>query len=188
MASGLRDRDTTSGIQVVGLKELQAELKRANPEFAKRLQVVNKTLVTNVANKAKAAMYTRVPGSTNTRHRRSTAGITTTRNSIRGTASGREAKVVAGGPKAPGFYGFEFGGSRGLRTADPSRGATSELGRGAAAGGRNRRRLVRIRTAQFPVHLGREGYFLYPTIRRELKTAYEDWNNLFDDVMGTTEA
>lgn len=144
---------------VVGLRELQQELRRGGPEMTKRLQQVNKRLVMEVAEKAKARMYAtvaevdpsgRVAPEVPRPSGRGSLGRT--KASIRGTAGQKEAKVVAGGPKAPGFFGHEFGG-----------------------GGRPR-------TRQFPVHRGRDGYFLYPVVREEVKHAAEDWNRLFDEV------
>lgn len=180
-----RERDFSEMTEVRGLRELQQELRRANPEMAKRLQQVNKRLVDDVASAARSKFYRSVAEVSGirlgpVRHRPSGRGsISRSRDSIRASASGREARVIAGGAKAPGFFGHEFGGSRGL---DGGRQVTSELGRRAAAGGRNRRRLVRSRTRQFPEHRGRDGYVLYPTVRKRIKTAAEDWNNLFDEV------
>jgi hypothetical protein len=62
--------------------------------------------------------------------------------------------VTAGGARVPAFYGQEFGGG------------------------------ARQRTRQFPPHRGREGYFLWPTVRRRLKTAGRDWADLFDEIFG----
>lgn len=191
MASS-RDRDFTYAT-IVDLKEFAAELRKASPEIAKKLQVVNKRLVEGIAARARARAYSRVDAVSApvvrdgpVRTRRSGRGsISRSRESIRGTASQREARVVGGGPKAPGFFGHEFGGSRGLGGA--GRRETRELGRGAAAGGRHRRRLVRVYTRQFPVHKGRTGYFLYPTVREAMPTAFEDWNEIFDEIMGTKE-
>lgn len=184
---GERDR-VFAGIEVAGLKELRKALRDANPELAKRLQQVNKRLVTQIAEKARAAVYAHVDDVSPpvaregpvraTRHGK--YGLTATKNNIRGTASASEARVVAGGPKAPGFYGFEFGGSRGLSASRPR---TRELGRRAADPPGPTRALVRVRTRQFPVHKGREGYFLYPTIRAAMPTAFEDWSAIFDDAM-----
>lgn len=123
-------------------------------------------------------------------------GLSRVRDSIKASASGREARIRAGGARVPTFFGFEFGGSRGLEGGPGyrvlgigfgRRKETREIGRRAAAGGRFRRRLVRVRTRQFPVHKGREGYVLYPAVRRERKHAFEDWSKLFDEVMGVRE-
>lgn len=155
-------RDFSQMTEVKGLKELRAELRNASPEMAKRLQVINKKLVSNIADKAQAAFYSSVASvspSVRTgplQKRPSGRGsIGRSRSSIRGTASQLEAKVVAGGAKAPGFFGHEFGGR------------------------------ARARTRQFPQHKGRQGYVLYPIVRRERETAFEQWNDLFDDIMST---
>lgn len=180
MPGSTRERDFTQMTGVEGLADLQKELRRASPEMAKRLQVVNKKLVMNIVNKARAAFYSSVDsvspsGRTGPlRTRRSGKGsISRSRDSIRGTAGQREAKIVAGGPKAPGFFGHEFGGSRGITEA--------------ARFNRRGRRMAgpKVRTRQFPVHKGREGYVLYPIVREEREHAFEDWSNLFDEVFDT---
>ncbi|MGE5501673.1 MAG: hypothetical protein ACM3W4_07090 [Ignavibacteriales bacterium] len=129
------DRFVASEIR--GLKELQRELRAADPELAKRLQQVNKRLAESIADEARGAAGPRVS--------------TRSKDSIRPQASGRESRVVAGA-RAPEFYGQEFGGGR------------------------------RPRTRQFPPHRGHEGYFLWPTVRRRLKTASRDWADLFDEI------
>ena len=125
--------------EVRGLKELQRELRTADPELAKRLQQVNKRLAESIAGEARGAAGPSVPSRS--------------KESIRPQASGRESRVVAGA-RVPEFYGQEFGGGR------------------------------RPRTRQFPPHRGHEGYFLWPTVRRRLKTAFDDWNRLFDELFG----
>jgi hypothetical protein len=61
------------------------------------------------------------------------------------------------------FFGYEFGGSRG------SIAAMGGAGKGQQLAYTSRRRVrystFHARTSQFPPHRGREGYFLYPTIR-----------------------
>lgn len=190
MAS-LRDRDASMAVDVEGLRQLQAELRRANPEMAKRLQQVNKGLVDDVAREAKREFYSSVGDVTSislrdgpVRSRPSGKGsISRSRESIRASASGREARIIAGGARAPGFFGHEFGGSRGLGGAD--RIVTSEIGRNATTGNRMNRRKIRSRTRQFPEHRGRDGYVLYPIVRRRRERAFEDWNQLFDAVFDT---
>lgn len=130
--------------RVHGLKELQRELRAADPELARRLQQVNKRLVESVADEARSLAGPHVS--------------TRAKRSIRPQASGRETRVTAGGARVPEFYGQEFGGGR------------------------------RPRTRQFPPHRGREGYFLWPTVRRRLHTAFEEWNAPFDEIFGTTAA
>ena len=153
------DRDFAHMQEVRGLRELQAELRKGGPEMAKRLQAVNKRLVTDVAEKARARVYPNVASVDPTG--RVTGGearhpgkgsLSRTKASIRGVAGQKNARVRGGGPKAPAFYGHEFGG-----------------------GGRPV-------TRQFPPHRGREGYFLYPVVRQEVREAAEDWNRIFDDV------
>lgn len=156
MASNVEKYD--SGLKIVGLKELQQELRKAGPEMAKRLQQVNKRLVTEIVDLAKQRMYTsvasvdpahvpipkaRVPG---------TGSLSRTKASIRPQAEQKRAKVLAGGPKAPAFFGHEFGGG-----AKPT-------------------------THQFPIHRGRDGYFLYPTVREQVREAEDRWNRIFDEV------
>ena len=154
-----RDRDYTQMREISGLRELQAELRKGGPEMAKKLQEVNKRLVMDVAEKARSRMYPSVasvdPGTRNAPLRPRVSGkgsLSRTKASIRGQAGQKDARVLGGGPKAHGFYGHEFGG-------------------GARPG-----------TRQFPVHRGRDGYFLYPTVRQEVKNAEEDWNRIFDEV------
>lgn len=144
-----RSIDRSSGVQVEGLRELQAELGAAGPEMKKRLGQVNKRLVTSVAEDAAEAMYPPRTG----RHGR--FGHEAVKRTIKGQASGKEARVVAGGSRAPTFWGFEFGGR------------------------------ARPTTQQFEPHKGTEGYFFYPTVRKRVKVASEEWETLFDEVFGT---
>lgn len=133
-------KDRMLAAKVRGLKELQRELRAADPELARQLQQVNKRLVEGVANEARSAAGPSVS--------------TRAKGSIRPQASGREARVTAGGARVPEFYGQEFGGG------------------------------ARPRTRQFPPHRGREGYFLWPTVRRRLRTASDEWADIFDDIFG----
>ena len=48
-------KDRMLAAEVRGLKELQRELRAADPELARRLQQVNKRLVESVADEARAA-------------------------------------------------------------------------------------------------------------------------------------
>lgn len=153
-----RVKDVVHMTEVEGLKELQAELRKGGPLMAKKLQEVNKRLVMDVAEKARARMYTSV-ASVDSSHRpvvqpRSSGlgSLSRSKASIRGQAGQRDARVAAGGPKAPGFFGHEFGGG-----AKPS-------------------------TRQFPIHRGIDGYFLYPVVREEMEHAGERWNQIFDEV------
>lgn len=100
-------------VEVRGLKGFQRDLKAAGDGLEKALQVANKRLAEAVAVEARSRTYPAVS-------QRSKA-------SIRAQASGREARLVAGGPKAPEFFGQEFGGGS------------------------------RPRARQFPKHRGRRG-------------------------------
>lgn len=73
------------------------------------------------------------------------------------------------------FFGAEFGGSRGSIAALAGAG----VGESTAyrSGGRTRYSVNRGSTRQFPPHRGRQGYWLYPTIRdmnAEITTRYFD--------------
>lgn len=158
--AGERVKDFAHISRIEGLKELNAELKRASPEFAAKLKEVNKRLVDDIAEAARANFYRTVPGRTrhNDQPQRSGRGsISRSRDSIRASASGQSAKVIGGGAKAPAFFGHEFGGG------------------------------ARPRTRQFPAHRGREGYVLYPQVRKAMPDVEKHWNDLFDEVMGTRE-
>lgn len=126
-------------VEVRGLKGFQRDLKEAGDGLEKALQVANKRLAEAVAVEARSRAYPAVS-------QRAKA-------SIRAQASGREARIVAGGPKAPEFFGQEFGGG------------------------------ARPRTRQFPKHRGTEGYFLYPTIRRRLKSVAEEYDQFIADAL-----
>ena len=73
--------------------------------------------------------------------------------SVRAQSTAKEARIVAGGPSAPDWYGHEFGGG------------------------------ARPRTRQFRPHRGTEGYALFPTIRERKpeteRIVYERVNDLF---------
>jgi len=150
-----RVKDFSQITEVKGLRELNAEMKRAGPEMAKKLQDVNKQLVQRVADRARSNFYRTVPGrqrSGDQPRRPGRGSVGSSRDSIRASASGQQAKVIAGGAKAPAFFGHEFGGG------------------------------ARPRTRQFPVHRGREGYVVYPEVRRARESAEKDWNEIFDEV------
>jgi hypothetical protein len=73
------------------------------------------------------------------------------------------------------FFGAEFGGSRGSIAA--SMGAQKGESVRYRSGLRLRTSTFTARTSQFPPHKGREGYFLYPTVRAmnaEITTRYFD--------------
>lgn len=171
--------------EIRGLRELQRELRRADPEFGKRLQRIMKELAEGAAKDARANVYSRVNAVASTAFpnhrpgRKSTAGLSKVRSSIKAAASGREARLRGGGARVPTFMGFEFGGSRGLG----GRPTTSRTGR-ITSGGRAQRALVRLRTRQFPNHKGTQGYFFYPAVREHIESAAEDWEELFDRIMG----
>lgn len=157
MASG-RVRDFSEMTEVRGLKELRRELKRGGDELPKRLQRVNKELAERVATEARSKFYRRV-GQVDASFTRDgpqrpsgRGSVSRSAASIRANATATGASVLGGGPKAPGFFGHEFGGG------------------------------ARPRTRQFPRHRGREGYVLYPTVRAEQKTAEADWNDIFDEL------
>jgi len=75
--------------------------------------------------------------------------------SVRGLATQKEGRVVAGGARAPEFWGQEFGGRK------------------------------RPRTMQFQPHKGREGYWLYPAYREVVKEIPDQfWENAEKNVLG----
>lgn len=150
--AGQRMRDFAQITEIEGLKELRRDLRDAGPEMAKRLQQVNKRLVSDVAEKARHNFYPRVPGKTPSTRPSGRGSVGRSRDSIRANAGQTSASIVAGGPKAPGFFGHEFGGG------------------------------ARPRTRQFPVHRGRDGYVLYPVVRKEMRTAGDDWARIFDEL------
>lgn len=160
--AGDRQKDSSIAVLVDGLKELRSELKQADGELPKRLQKVNKALATEVAAEASGKFYRRVSDvdsrSGPVRQQKSGPGsISRSRASIRATATQSSASVLGGGPKAPAFFGHEFGG--GARPA----------------------------TRQFPTHRGRDGYVLYPAIRAALPSAEARWNRIFDELFETRE-
>lgn len=73
--------------------------------------------------------------------------------SIKASASSTEARIIGGGPQAPMFFGDEFGGG------------------------------ARPRTRQFRPHRGRDGYALYPTLRRRTESAEKDWLRIADALL-----
>lgn len=152
-----RIRDYTQTTEVEGLKELRAEMRKAGPEMAKKLQQVNKKLVERVATRAKGRFYATVSAADGRaapliQKPSGRGSISRSRESIRPNATQTSASIVGGGPKAPGFFGHEFGGG------------------------------ARPTTRQFPIHRGRDGYVLYPTVRQEMRTASKEWEEIFDEV------
>jgi hypothetical protein len=73
------------------------------------------------------------------------------------------------------FFGAEFGGSRGSIAASMGAGVGETVA--YRQGGRTRYSTNRGSTRQFPPHRGREGYFLFPTVRsmrQEITNRYFD--------------
>ena len=97
---------------------------------------------------------------------------------LRASASASDVRILLGGAKAPFAMGAEFGGGAGLNTSLRSREALSKAGR----------RRIRARkkrgtsTSQFPPHLGRTGYFLYPTLRDKIDEAMKRYEQVIDDL------
>lgn len=168
--------DYSLRMQVTGLKELQKQLRAADPAMAKRLQQVNKKLAQDIADKARG---------------RASAHVSTrTKASIKGSASGREARVSLGGERVPEALGNEFGGSRNLSPGPQggrNRFSTSTVGTGSTfRATTSRQGGIRTRTRQFPPWNNGEGYFLYPTVRAERDTLNEQWLSVFDEIFATS--
>lgn len=146
--------DSSVSVRVEGLVEVTKTFRKAGPEVNRLLKLANKTFAEEVAVAAKAKVYPKVPGSEGYRQTRPSGkgSLSRTKASIRANSTAKSSSIVAGGPKALGFFGHEFGGDK------------------------------RPTTRQFPPHKKREGYFLYPTIRARMKQAEERWNEIVDEV------
>lgn len=152
-------RDSSLSVKIDGLEAVVKTFRKAGPETNKLLQYANKIFAEEVAEKARAKMYPTVrsvsplPSEGPRGPRKSGKGsLGRTKASIRANATAKGASIVAGGPKAEGFFGHEFGGQG------------------------------RPTTHMFPRHRGRDGYFLYPTIRAEYKGLAKRWEEILDEV------
>lgn len=161
-----RIRDKSFAVPVDGLEATIKMYKRAGTDVPERIKEANKRFAEVVAEKARSRVYPTVhavsptPSPDNRPNRRPGRGsLGRTKASIRANASQKSATIVAGGPKAEGFFGHEFGGQG------------------------------RPTTRMFPIHRGRDGYFLYPTIRGEYKDLAAAWEAIIDEVFqeGKTE-
>jgi hypothetical protein len=140
--------------EVVGLKELARWAKDAPDGLRSRLRDANRQLAESVAAKARSRVYpVRTDRTSRTNKRSRGTGLTASQMSVRARASASYAEIIGGGPKAPAFFGHEFGGG------------------------------ARARTRQFPRHRGREGYFLYPTLREEAGHIPETYGGLLDELL-----
>lgn len=152
--------DKSLGLKVEGLEAVVKQYRKAGPEVNALLKIANKRFAEETVELAKARVYARVPGRQASAGRPSGKGsISRTRASMRANATAKGASIIGGGPKAPAFFGHEFGGQ------------------------------ARPETRQFALHRGRQGYFLYPAIRSELPDAEKRWNAIIDEVFseGTAE-
>lgn len=124
------------------------------PAMAEALGETAARFTEETADAARGAMYSRVPGARNVGGRRpSNEGrLSHTRASITAAATDTGGRISIGGPSAPAALGHEFGG-QGSR-----------------------------RSQQFPPFKGKEGYFLYPTIRERFKDD-APWDRMVDDVL-----
>jgi hypothetical protein len=135
--------------------EFAARMRAAARDVPDNLRKVNERFAEEAATKARANVYGRVPGARGVRRRRSGPGsLSRTRASISASPTDTGGRIGIGGPSAPGALGHEFGG-----------------------GGRPR-------TRQFPPHKGKEGYFLFPTIRSLFRDD-SPWQRIVDDAIGS---
>lgn len=154
----LKLSDKSLEVQIEGLEEMVRHYRKAGPEVNQLLKAANKRFAEEVAVKAKGRAYPAVPGKKSSAGRPSGKGsLGRSVASIRANATPRGGEIVAGGPKALGFFGHEFGGF-----GSPT-------------------------TRQFAMHRGKEGYFMYPTIRGEIPDAVRRWNEIIDEVFAEAE-
>jgi hypothetical protein len=153
---------------VVGLSKLRSELKAAEPGMEKEVTAGLKVMADRIAGKARDDI--RSPNTL----RHGPSGLHDIANSIMGKASGANASVVAGGVRAPTFFGEEFGGRAGLSATH------TFTGRKRSAAGIAS--FNRTRTHQFPPYLGKQGHFLYPTVRREADNVVDQFGELLDTL------
>jgi hypothetical protein len=117
-------------VEIDGLRPFLQGLKSADTSLPKVVQEIHKRIATETVENARSD-----PGYSGSQGGR--LPDRRVRDSYRARASQRESFILAGGPKAPEFYGQEFGGQE------------------------------RPTTMQFPPHKGTEGYSLYPKLREQ---------------------
>lgn len=172
-------------LTVDGLREFRRELRGIDRELPKELQRENKQFANEVAGMARAAyvgIYTQ----------RSGAGA----RSIRGLATQTSAAVAIGTQRTPYMLGQEFGagpadspsgGYTRLRRGRSGRALYAKSVGGVALFGKNKR-LTYSSMRQFPPYLtspsgrGGLGYFLYPTLRREVPRLTERYGRVIETV------
>ena len=159
-----------------GLRDFTHELRAVGGGLQKASRDTNAHFATEMAERAKAAaaganLGPRVnPAYGKARNHRAGKVDKRVLGTIKVLASQREGKVAVGGGAAPTFWGQEFGGSRGL---SPSRHLSARANRD-----------IRRRTAQFPRHLGRDGYWLFPAFAKFRETIPERfWKQLDEAVL-----
>ncbi|MGE3858114.1 MAG: hypothetical protein AB7G21_14240 [Dehalococcoidia bacterium] len=167
-------------LTVDGLRAFRRELRGIGPEFPKALQQENKKFAQEVASSARDA-YTALYKS------RSGRGAA----SIRGLATQTSAQVAMGTARTPYMLGQEFGAG----AADIGQGEYTRISRtlfAKSVGGRalfgKGKRFTRSSMRQFPAYItadsgrGGRGYFLYPTLRREVPKLIERYGKAIEVV------
>lgn len=157
----MTDSEKVFNVAKVGnLAQTLKDLAQVEPKIRERLMEINSELVQGAVADAHGDFYRTVPRagkSVPTKAHSAThsgkGSITSSRDSMRAVVSGVEAKIVAGGPSAPSFFGHEFGGGR------------------------------RPTTRQFPAFKGATGYVMYPAIRKRTAVAEEQWLKLAEEAL-----
>lgn len=139
-----------AGVTVRGLRDLQKALRELDKTYPRELRVVNKDAAEIVASGARSKAQ-------------SLGGVhAKSAPSIKAAAQQRQAGVSIGGPRWPYAIGAEFGGGKyGKGNPTPGGGYTT----------------------QFPPWRGRgtgAGYFLFPTIRRDIPRIEEHYERALD--------
>jgi len=155
------DQEKVFNVAKVGnLAQTLKDMAQLVPKLEERLTEINSELVQGAVADAHSNFYRTVPRAgrsvptrAHSATRRGRGSITSSRDSMRAVTTGIDAKIVAGGPSAPSFFGHEFGGGR------------------------------RPTTRQFPAFKGATGYVLYPAIRKRTEVAEKQWLELAESVI-----
>lgn len=147
-----RQTDSSEQLEVVNLKEFQRELRAIDPKFGSELREANKKAAEIVSDDAKST-YSGLPG----------LGPRAA-DSVKILVQQREAAIAIGKIKTRKgvaiILGVEFGGS-----SDPKH---------RTAGGGH--------TTQFQPHRGKQGYALYPAIRKNREEIVNVYGDLLEEV------
>lgn len=141
----------TGDEKVESLTGLQQWTRSAPRELQAEFRRISKRIGEEAAEVARSRVYPAVGNRSSRgrvvrgRRRSKGEGLSATKASIKAQGDRQGVALTLGGPSAPAALGHEFGGGK------------------------------RPTTRQFPIHIGRTGYFFYPTLREKSRDLIEEY-------------